>query len=411
MLLYLTIFLLALSLSFYFSGSEAGYISFNKEKFANDVELKNKKALKIKKYLENTGLVLALTLLGNNFFNIIAVTTFDKLWSIWFIDNLEYFLLVSTVIILIFGEILPKIIFRQWSRFLLYETSKIILLFNKIFAPVISVIIKITSFFLDKQKIQSREKLSKEDFLYLIEKEFQEGSVKDIERNIVKNISLFYSLSLKELMFPLIDLFLVPIDQNLNSIRESINKEKIDLILVYEKRIDNLVGYVTSLEIFQSSKKNLLAKDVLHECLYIPESVSIDKVYDLLIEKGNELAVIVNEQGGSLGVVKREDVINEVFGVRSKFSDRKDNVFIQKDNGHYKINASLEINDFNHYFNCKIKKDKFQTFQTLAGFLNFISEKIPQKDEVIEFEKFTFKILKANKNSVLEVGLKINKKT
>ncbi len=405
MIFYLILFLLALFMSFYFSGSEAGFVSFNKEKFASDLEMENKNALKIKKYVQNLGLVLAITLLGNNLFNIIAITSLNRVWSAWYYNYLEYFLLISTIIILIFGEILPKNIFRKWSRPILYETSFILIVFHKIFGPLIFVILKISNFFFKDDNNQ--QPLAKEDFYLLIEDEVKEGTIKNVEKEIITNVSLFSNFTIQQLMTPLVDLYLVLENQNVTTLTESMKKEKIDFVLVYQKRIDHLIGYFTIFDIFNLKKKNLTAKDLLKEAYYVPENISIEKIYQLLIEHNQELLVVVNEKGGSLGVISREEVVNKVFGVKPHHANGKLDNLIQKHNGGYRVNASIDLDFFNDFFKTSFKKNNFET---LNGFLMLLEGRVPAPGETIEYQGFIFKIAKTNKISIISVDLKIKEK-
>ncbi len=401
-MIYLIVFIIALFFSFYFSGSEAGYISFNRAKFSSEVKSKNKKALEVKKYVEHLGLVLAITLLGNNLFNIIAITSLNRVWDIFLKEQVQYFLISSTVILLIFGEILPKVIFRKWSHFLVYETRKALILFNKLFYPFILVLMKISDLFVKLSNYTKKEKLSKNDFLFFIEKEYKNSFNSELEKNILKNISLFSSLNIDQIMVPITDLFLVSEKQQLKDMEEDIKKKPNGFIFVYEGRIDNIVSHI-GIEDYLMAKKKTMARDIAKKCIFIPNNSGPEKIYKLLIEANNEILVVVNEKGGSLGVIKRDDLINKIFGfvnINQRSIEKK--IYHAKKEDYFIVAGDTDLDEFNLYFKVKLPK---KNFSTLNGFLNYYTESIPEEGEKIKYKNLIFEIKKAKKNMVSKVKL------
>lgn len=396
-----------LVLSFYFSGSEAGFLSLNHERLLVDSKT-NKRAKKLEKFSNNLPIVLMVTLLGNNLVNISFVATSERLWKLLVGERLiGLYLLSSTLLFLFLGEIFPKIIFRKFANIILYKTVGLLTFFNYLFSPITNILLKITSPFIDKLFRGFSEPISRKDFKAIVNDIHLQGELSEQERFFMENFSSFSKTRISEIMTPLVDLFIVNKKQTIKNLLDDIDGS-LDMVPVYDKRIDNIIGFVEILEIFYSNNKKKMVSHYLKTPIYIPESITLDRIFSNLLDFKNKFIVALDEYGGCSGVFTWQDILDKIFGFKyglEQMGEKRDIKEISKN--HYQIDSSIDIDSFNNIFHQEILKDGFET---LGGFINHYYGRIPEKGEFINYNNLNFKVLKSSKTSVdlleLKVGVK-----
>ena len=202
-------------------------------------------------------------------------------------------------------------------------------------------------------------------------------------------------------MTPLVDLAVLSKEQNIDDLFIKSNLSQADFFAVYENRIDNIIGYIDIIDVFNSTKKNKQAKDFLQKNIYIPENISLDKLYKRFAEYFTDVFIVVDEYGGCSGIVTEKDVTNRIFGFDyylEKSKKKLDKTFIsQIDKNNYEVDTLFDIDEFSQFFKVSIKK---QGFETLGGFINHLFSKIPLEGETKKWKNLQFSILKASQKSV-----------
>jgi len=403
-------YLCILVFSFYFSGNEAGFISLNKEKFSHDVELGEKKALRIRRLVEHPDQMLGTTLFGNNIANISAAYIVTYLCVQTMDEKMAYlFNIGTTILLLIFGEILPKIIFKNFTEALLYRIGHFLNYFTVIFYPFVWTLTRLSDFFIFPFiKKKSERYFSKKDFSSLLIDSYEEGLFQGTEKYFVETVSSLSRIKVVEVMKPLVDLFLVSKNEDVSSVINDIRMQNEDYIPVYEGRIDNLIGYVDLLNVFYSPKKKKIARDFLIETEYIPEAGPLDKAFSLFSKNDKRVLVAVDEYGGCSGIVKQKDVIDRIFGFTYNNTEKESSKLFKEINKNtYEIDTLFDIDDFNKRLNLKIPK---KGYETLGGFIHHLFETIPSRGESIKWENLKFTIKKARKTGVDMVIMEILKR-
>lgn len=401
--------LFCMLLSFLFSGSETGLLALSRERLLADLSNNVADAKRLRHFAENLPLFLGFVLFGNALANVAATFFSVRLWDAIFGDAYFGFYLVSfSLFFLLSGEILPKIFFKSFSPKLIYASSKILRFLYFFFRPMVQVILLIGKifergfFFMDKdsQSKLTPSALSLSDFHDIISEGEEEGVFSKDERLFMKNLSLLSRTKAVEVMQPLVDLFMVYKAQDLESVLEEVKRLKIVFIPVYEGRIDKIIGFVDMLEVFRSTRRVKTARDFMSHAIYVPENVSVASLYQRFSIFKNRLVVLVDEYGGCSGIVTVENIMQKTltphFSERASGSEH----VIKIDEKSFLMDAALDIDRFNEIMKLNIDK---KGFETLGGFLLYLSGKVPEIGERCYYGKLVFKITKADKTGVDEV--------
>ena len=412
MILTIVLVFIFILLSFYFSGSEAGFVAFNKQSYYVDLQKNDQKALRIRKLVDDPSRVLIVILLGNNLSNVAVMFLADRLWVDFFGEQyLFVFFVLSTLFFLIFCEAIPKIIYRNFANFLVYSTGWLIYFFEIIFFPVTWWLKKLVHFmifnpfFFKKDKERIRKSLSKDDFQHIIVNGRDEGLFSTDQVTFLNNLSMLSKVRALELMIPLADLYMVHIDQKISSVNdlglENV-KRSTSIIPVYEKRIDDIIGYIDNIDVFSSTKKKKSVRDFLIKPIYVPEITPVDKIYSYFNKYQNKVLVMVNEYGGCSGIVTESLLVENIFGFRYNSAGQKKQLIEKQSSNTYVVDTSVDIDNLNEMLMLDIKK---QGFETLGGFVNYLFEGFPEEGDVKYFKKCKLTILKATKKSVESVRI------
>ncbi len=402
-MIFLFFFTLCMSLliSFYFSGTEAGFLSINKEKYSSDIDRYHPQAMKLKKIIDKPEDVLGITLIGNNLGNVIAAQAGLPFFLIFFNIRSDFTEglanLMTVVMLFIFGEALPKIIFKTYANRLLYLTANILLLFRRLFYPFTVFIIFLSDLLLKLFFINSKDsiaKLSRKDFSEIITDSYQDGLLNKEETHLFNRISSLSKTKVIEMMKPLANLLVIHKSEDISNILDQLKKVKFDFIPVCDKRIDNIIGYINVIDVFNSSKKVKKARDFLLETVYIPETNTLDKVYEAFSKSKNHVFTVVDEYGGCSGILLEKDIIDRIFGFHYSLVPQSKNELIKKISHHsFEVNTLFDIDDFNVRFQVNLPKNGYET---LGGFINHYFQYIPEEGEMIEFKNIKIVIMKSN---------------
>ncbi len=412
----IAIILISIILSAFFSGMEIAFVSANKLQ----IELEKKKegviGYVISVFSKSPSKFITTMLVGNN----IALVVYSYfmggfLMQLLPIENWNSFSVllvqtaISTIIILVTAEFLPKAIFRIYAGEVLRIFSIPAYFFYILLYAFSGVINKISDFFLriffkttsdDEYTVFGREELG----YYINEQlETQQEDVEiDSEIQIFQNALDFQSVKVREIMVPRTDICALEIHESVEQLKEKFVKTGYSKILIYKNSLDEILGYVNAFELF---KKPTTIKSILLPVEVVPESMMINDVLNLLMKKRKSIAVVIDEYGGTSGIVTVEDVVEELFGEIEDEHDSKELLHLKISEDEYTFSARLEIDFLNEEYDLKIPKD--ESYETLGGFIISHTESIPEKDEIIEIDNYKIKILKVGSSKIEEVYFKV----
>jgi CBS domain containing-hemolysin-like protein len=412
----LLIIFLSIILSAFFSGMEIAFVSANKL----HIELEKKRAGFIPKVLnkitQKSSKFITTMLVGNN----IALVVYSYYMGRFLLQVLplggynEFSILllqtiISTIVILVTAEFLPKAIFRIYANEVLKIFAVPAYVFYILFHFFSEFITLISDFFLrvffktnaDEQQIE----FSKEELGNYILEQLETGNDDeevDSEIQIFQNALGFHNVKAREVMVPRTEITAVEIHEKLSNLKNIFIETGLSKILVYQTSMDDVIGYINAFELF---KKPKTIKSILLPVEIVPESMMINNILNILMKKRKSIAVVVDEYGGTSGMITVEDIVEELFGEIEDEHDSQEFLEEKIDDSTFNFSARLEVDYLNEEYELAIPKS--EAYETLGGFIIEHTENIPEENEVVDIVGFEIRILKTSGAKIDAVCIKI----
>lgn len=414
------IILLSLVFSAFFSGMEIAFVSSSNLKIELDKSRGRLSGKILSGFNQHSSRFIGALLLGNNIalviYGIAMARKLEPLILASLPDNLatEYFILfvqtlIATSIILLTAEFLPKVLFRQNSNAILNFFAIPVSLFYFLFFPVIYLFTGLAGWIL---KIFFGVKSLEQSYVFtpidlndyiknFTARELTEGQVTQ-EIQMVQNALDFTNVKLRACMVPRPEIAAIEENDTLENLRKMFIETGFSKVLVYLESIDNIIGYTHSSDMFKNPKD---IKAITRSVFYVPETMLANDVLTMFFKQHKSIAIVVDEFGGTAGIVTMEDIIEEIFG---EIEDEYDeDGFIEKkvSDNEFVLSGRLEIDYLNEKYSVGIPQS--DDYETIAGFIISKHESIPDLREVIVIDHFSFTILQASENRIDQVRLKI----
>ncbi|GGI56683.1 hemolysin family protein [Winogradskyella haliclonae] len=418
------IIIVSLLLSAFFSGMEIAYVSSNKI----HIELEKKQGDFLGKLLAKLtakpSKFITTMLIGNNIALVIYGFKMGEVLVHWFqtfstdnaIVNYLFFELqllsqtiISTAIILLTAEFLPKVFFQIYSNTLLKFFALPAYLFYLIFTPISEFVIWISDFVLKtffKTEGDAVElaltKVELGNFITEQMESVEEHDEVDSEIQIFQNALEFSEVKAREVMVPRTEIMAIDISESIENLRQLFVDTGYTKIIVYKESIDDIIGYVHSFELF---KKPKTIKSIVMPVVFVPETIRIKDVLNLLTKKRKSIAIVIDEYGGTSGMMTVEDIIEELFG---EIEDEHDSIELTEEQlteDSFNFSARLEVDYINETY--KINLPESEAYETLGGLIVNYTEDIPELGETIIIENFKFKITEVSLTKIDSVHLKL----
>lgn len=413
------IIIVSMIFSAFFSGMEIAFISSNKLR----LELASKESGLSSRILtvfnNHQPQFISSMLVGNNLVLVIYGIFMAKVLQApieSFVGNEFYVLLLQTVIstlfILVFAEFLPKTLFRIISNAALTTFSFPLIVFYYLFYPIVTLSMWISSMFMrifikeSLDKSQKEKAFGKIDIDDIIDKSKNDNelSKEAHELRIFQNAMDFSSIKLRECIVPRNEIKAVSVNIEIDELKEKFIETGHSNILVYKENVDEITGYVNVKDIFKNPQK---LKNVIRQVMIVPETMSAKKLFEQLIKNKKSLAIVVDEFGGTSGMVTVEDILEEIFG---DFEDEHDapelNVIINSD-GNFVMSGRQEVDDFNEEFGFDLLES--DDYETIAGYILYHHGSFPKQGEVITIKdggkKYKFKVVKIQDTKIEKIML------
>jgi gliding motility-associated protein GldE len=379
------------------SGTEVAFFSLSKSDL--EVDDHNKKKELVINLLVRPKKLLATILIANNFINILIVLLFAYLGEFFFsaiASNTLKFLLevvLVTFLILLFGEVLPKVYANRnalkFASFMVLPIKVLNTLLTFLSIPLLSL-----TKIVEKRLSKKNSDFSVETLSQALELTSQEATTKE-EQKILQGIVSFGNTETVHVMCPRTDVFALSDEENFVEVIQKIVKNGRSRIPVYHDNIDEIIGILYTKDLLPHlNKKTFQWKKILRPPFYVPENKKLDDLLREFQEMKNHLAIVVDEYGGTSGIVTLEDVVEEIVGDISDEFDDNDLTYSKIDSNNYVFEGKIALKDF--YKILKIDESHFEEHkgeaETLAGFILEINEKFPKTNDVVIFDNYTFKI-------------------
>ncbi len=413
-----------LFLSAFFSGMEIAYVSANKIHI--EIEKKQEGILAgiLDRLTRKPSKFIATMLIGNNISLVVyglfmgdllfgifqdILPTENNIVRIMLTDfSLLTQTLISTVIILLTAEFFPKVIFQIYANRLIKLFALPAYIFYQLFSWVSDFVIKVSDFVLRKffstegDEVQlTFSKIELGDYITEQMETVEEEDEVDSEIQIFQNALEFAEVKAREVMVPRTEITAVEFHESPKNLAKLFTETGYSKIIIYKETIDNIIGYVHSFELF---KKPKTIKSILLPVEFVPETMLIQDILNVLTKKRKSIAVVLDEYGGTSGILTVEDIVEELFGEIEDEHDSTDLYEEQIDESHFTFSARIEVDYINEQY--KLDLPESEEYETLGGLIVNETGEIPEKNAIISTENFQFTIIEVSNTKIDLVGLK-----
>ena len=418
------IIIVSLILSAFFSGMEIAYVSANKIHIEIEKKQDDFLAKILSKLTAKPSKFIATMLIGNNIALVIYGFFMGDLLVKWFVSLvgnypfLKYLLtdlsllsqtIISTLLILFTAEFLPKVFFQIYSNTLIKVLAFPAYLFYLLFTFISDFVLWISDFVLKKffktEGDQVQLAFSKVELGHYISEQMESVEAHDnidTEIQIFQNALEFTEVKAREVMIPRTEIMALEINDTVSNLSTLFTETGMSKILIYKDTIDDIVGYAHAFELFKNPKT---IKAMVLPVEFVPETMLANDILNILIKKRKSIAVVLDEYGGTSGIMTVEDIVEELFG---EIEDEHDTVVLREekiDDFNFIFSARLEVDYLNEVH--KLNLPEGENYETLGGLIVDHTEEIPQQNDIVTTENFQFKILEVSNTKIDLVSLKV----
>lgn len=410
---YIIILFILLLLSAFFSAAETAFISFGRHHFQKIAKKDERKAKRLQFWFENPDRILVTTLIGNNIVNIsasvIAATlTYRCLHRI----GATLVTGIMTFVVLVFCEIIPKSLAKKYSEKIAYYFTFPVMFFCIILTPVAKFLMGISHLFirLFGGRIDNIiPVITEEDIKAMVIAGEEEGIIEEEERDMIDSIFELGNKMVREIMTPRVNIVAVEENTTPEEVMMVMAREGYSRIPVYRESIDRIIGIVYIKDIIahkiegSDRIEGIQIKDIMRETYFVPESKKVNELMRELQEKKMQMAIVVDEYGGTAGLVTMEDLVEEIVGeIADEYKKEPKELYLLPD-GDFLVSGSMEIEKVNEEIGVDIPEGKFET---LAGFVLDRFGKFPVKGESFVYNNYQFTVQEADRKKVRMMKIK-----
>ncbi len=406
-------------LSGLFSASETALTAFKSTDLEEIENINPKKAKLLKKWLTKPNEILTAILLGNNIVNILAssiatIVTMQILGSGPQSGNAVAIATVSmTVVVLIFGEITPKIVAKTYSRKVSSAVIGPIYLLSIIALPIIKLLMVVTKIISRMMGVDIKHEnlmITEEEIKSYINVGEAEGIIEEEEREMIHSIIEFGDTTAKEVMTPRTSVFMLDAESTIDEVWDEIIESGYSRIPVYGEDLDEILGILYVKDLMSLAKKgntNIPVKNVLREAYFVPDTKSIVEILDEFRSKQVHMAIILDEYGGTVGVLTIEDLIEEIIGeIKDEYDLHEEDEIEKVGEFKYKVDARINIEDLNKELEIGIPES--EDYESLGGYILDILGRVAEVDDIVSLDGVTMKVLEVDKTRVVKILIELS---
>ena len=409
--------LLLLGCSAIISASEVAFFSLDPQILSELEDSEHKADQNILRLLKNPQRLLATILIGNNFVNVAVIlllthfTTTILDFSNAALLGFVFQAIIITFMLLLFGEITPKVYATQFAKKTASITVPFLSALEKVFGPFVTLLVNSTSIVNNRLAKHNRSNISMDELSHALE---LTSNSKDEDTEILEGIIKFGNIQVNDIMTSRVDMVDVDIKTNYKQLLEVIIKSGYSRIPVYSGTRDNIKGLIYSKDLLPHLDKpaNFRWQSLVRQAYYVPETKKIDDLLNEFQEQKVHLAFVVDEYGGTSGLITLEDILEEIVGDIADEYDVEEELFTKIDNHTFVFEAKIQLNDF--FKIAEIDEEDFvkitDEVETLAGLILELKGEIPAKNERIDYGRYVFEIVAADNRRIKKVKLYIKEK-
>ena len=402
------ILIMLIAVSAYFSASETALISLSKIRLRHMVEEEIKCAASVQKLIQNPNSLLGTLLIGNTVVNIgasalattIAINTFGTRGALISTG-------VMTVVILIFAEITPKSLAASNSEAFSLKVAKTMTICVFILKPIVKIFTYITSAILNIFGVKvnkERPFITEEELKTIVDVSEEQGVLETEEKNMIHNVFEFGDLKVRDVMVQRMDIVGIDLNATMEDIMKVVKEERFSRLAVYDDNIDSIVGIlnVKDLIFFDGHKEDFNMKKYMREPYYTFEFKNLAKLLSEMKKNRTHMVIVLDEYGGTAGIVTIEDLVEEIVGeFQDEYDELEEDIFVVKED-EYLVAGSTRIEDVNEMIGTSIESEEFDS---IGGFVTGIIGRLPGEHEVIEHNGIKYTIESIDKNRIKKIRI------
>lgn len=419
----IALIIILIALSAFFSASETALSSANKIRLKSMADNGSRGAERALKIMKKYDKALTTILIGNNIVNI-ATSSIATLLTINLMNGISkgsgdtYGSLVSTiavtVIVLIFGEVLPKSIAKDYAESFSIGISAVISFLMFIFTPFSALFILLKKGVAKLMRKKESVSFTEEELKAIIEESEDEGVLETQESNLVRSALEFDEITVDEIITPRVNIVAVEISDSVDKVREKFLSEEYSRMPVYEKTLDNIIGVITEKDFFKACEKDgesFTIRSILQETIYLPHMLKISEVLRTMQKQKCHISVVLDQHGGTLGIVTMEDILEELVGEIWDESDEVKAPVTFVEENVFEIYGDVSLNSLRRYFNSRdIELEVNSEAHTVAGWALELFGSIPKSGDTHETDGFAVTVLEAENLRIGKIRFKIKQK-
>ncbi len=412
------VIILALLLSAFFSGMEIAFVSANRMQMAIQNHQGGFSAKILNHFSKKPAWFISAMLMGNNItvvvYSLYMAQLIDEPLKNYITSDFAILIIqtfISTLILLVFAEFVPKAIFRINPNLVLSSLSfPVFILYIIMFLPslaVISITELLMKVMIKKGNRQEEhvafEKTDLDAYLAENIKENNHQEDQDFEVRLFHKALSFSEVIARDCMIPRNEIIALELNESIEQLKKCFIETEVSKILIFRETIDNIIGYVHSFEMF---KKPESIKSILWPVSIIPETMTANNILQELLKKNRSMAIVVDEFGGTAGLVTMEDIIEEIFGEIDDEHDTQEEDSLRISENEFRFSARLEIDYINEKYNLTIPES--EEYETLGGFMINQLQDIPEKGESLRFEEYEFIVEEVSDTKIETIFVRIH---
>ena len=400
-----------LALSGYFSASETAFSTMNRNKIKTLAQEKNKSAKIALKLTENYGKLISTILVGNNIVNI-SLSSIATLFFLELIQNNESLATftstaVITVAVLIFGEISPKTLAKESpEKFALFSAPIMNVLFT-VLTPVNFIFNAWNKMLLKVFKVKNETTVTEDDLLSIVDEAETVGGIDEEESKIIRSAIEFNDLDVHDVLTPRVDVVAVDVNDSIEDIHNAFRKSGFSRLPVYKDTIDNVLGVINQKDFYEHVMLNhRKLKAIIAPAKMVTPFMKISDLMKLLQRSKSHMAIVIDEYGGTQGIVTLEDIIEELVGEIWDEHDEVTEEIVPIDDTHYEISGALSTQKLLSLLDVEVDDDE-DLPNTVAGLVMKENESIPTENEQINYKNLIFTVLKTENSRIERLRVEI----
>lgn len=391
-------------LSAFFSATETAYSSLNRTRLRSLAENGNKKAKRALELAENYDDLLSTILIGNNIVNI-GLASIATIFFVNLVGGAGATLstVVTTVVVLVFGEISPKSMAKESPESFAMAVSGIIGGLIRLFMPINWLFGKWKLLLSKLFKVKDDRRLTQDELITMVEEVEQEGGMDADDSDLVRSAIEFHDQEVSDILTPRVRVEGVPQDASYAEVSEIFEESGYSRLPVYDETIDRIVGVIHQKDFYRKTKdEQLNLPEIMKSPVFVTENTKISDLMRLLQRTKSQLAVVVDEYGGTVGIVTMEDILEELVGEIWDEHDEIEVEFQEEKNGSWRIIGSAPVEELTERFSLGMGADA----STVGGWVMELAERIPDVGEEFHCGSWDVQVLKADDRHVQEILLK-----